>query len=75
MSPDIGRPSSRHLPLFVVDYAIRAWYNGRTGIVVGIDGVQISVMVDEHPADMHCTTFYAEELECEAAVRVEEEPS
>lgn len=40
-------------------------YNGRTGIVVGIDGTNISVMVDEHPDDMRCTTFYAEELERE----------
>jgi hypothetical protein len=42
-------------------------YNGRAGIVVGIDAAQISVMVDQHPADMRCTTFYAEELEREVA--------
>ena len=42
-------------------------YNGRAGIVVGIDGAQISVIVDEHPADMRCTAFYAEELEREVA--------
>ena len=37
-------------------------YNGRAGIVVGIDGTNISVMVDEHPDDLRCTAFYAEEL-------------
>jgi hypothetical protein len=42
-------------------------YNGRAGIVVGIEGVQISVMVDDHPIDMRCTTYYAEELEREVA--------
>jgi len=42
-------------------------YNGRAGTVVAIGGAQISVMVDEHPADMRCTAFYAEELEREVA--------
>jgi hypothetical protein len=42
-------------------------YNGRTGIVVGVDGTQINLMVDEHPDDMYCTAFYAEELEREVA--------
>ena len=42
-------------------------YNGRAGIVVRVDGAQISVMVDEHPADMRCTAFYVEELEREVA--------
>ena len=40
-------------------------YNGRTGVIEVIDGAQISVRVDEHPADFHCSTFYAEELERE----------
>jgi hypothetical protein len=40
-------------------------YNGRAGIVVAIAGPQISVMADEHPIDIRCTTFYAEELERE----------
>jgi ribosomal protein L21E len=40
-------------------------YNGRVGIIVGIDDAQISVAVDEPPADLRCTTFYAEELERE----------
>jgi hypothetical protein len=43
-------------------------YNGRTGSVTAVDGVQISVMVDEHPTDLRCTTFYPEELEREVAV-------
>lgn len=41
-------------------------YNGRAGVIVAISGKQISVLVDEQPADMRCTTFYAEELEPEA---------
>ncbi len=40
-------------------------YNGRAGVVEAIDGSQISVRVDEHPADLHCTVFYIEELERE----------
>ena len=40
-------------------------YNGRAGVVEAIDGAQISVQVDEHPADFHCSVFYAEELERE----------
>lgn len=40
-------------------------YNGRAGVVESIDGSQISVLVDEHPADFHCSTFYVEELERE----------
>jgi hypothetical protein len=42
-------------------------YNGRAGIVIGVVGNQISMTVDSHPSDMHCTTFYAEELERESA--------
>ena len=41
-------------------------YNGRVGVVAAIDGTQISVMTDEHPTDLRCTTFYPEELEAEA---------
>ena len=41
--------------------------NGRAGVVEAIDGSQISVRVDEHPADFRCDTFYAEELEREIA--------
>ena len=41
-------------------------YNGRAGIIVDISGDHISVAVDEHPADIRCTTFYPEELEREA---------
>ena len=40
-------------------------YNGRAGVVEAIDGSQISVRVDEHPADFHCSVFYVEELERE----------
>ena len=40
-------------------------YNGRGGIVVAVAGPQISVMADEHPTGIRCTTFYAEELERE----------
>jgi ribosomal protein L21E len=40
-------------------------YNGRTGVVEAIDGSQISVRVDEHPADFRCSIFYIEELERE----------
>jgi hypothetical protein len=40
-------------------------YNGRTGVVEAIDGSQISVRVDEHPADLRCNVFYIEELERE----------
>jgi len=40
-------------------------YNGRAGVVEAIDGSQISVRVDEHPADFHCSIFYVEELERE----------
>jgi ribosomal protein L21E len=47
-------------------------YNGRAGIVTGIDGAQINVIVDEHPVDMSCTTFYAEELEREVALNAEQ---
>ena len=43
-------------------------YNGRAGIIVEIAGAQISVLVDEHPLDTHCTTFYAEELEREGSL-------
>lgn len=41
-------------------------YNGRAGVVEAIDGAQISVRVDEAPADFQCSTFYVEELEREA---------
>ena len=43
-------------------------YNGRVGLVIGIEGTQINVIVDEHPSDMRCTTFYAEELERESTL-------
>lgn len=43
-------------------------YNGRIGIVVAVSGTEISVEVDEHPADTHCTTFYTEELERETGL-------
>jgi hypothetical protein len=72
--PDI-RPATPVATAFVVGERVRIvhapasyGYNGRAGIVVEIDGPQISVMVDEHPTDMHCTTFYTEELEREAAL-------
>ena len=42
-------------------------YNGRAGVVEAIDGSQISVRVDEHPADFRCSIFYVEELERELA--------
>lgn len=42
-------------------------YNGRSGVVEAIDGSQISVQADEHPADFRCSIFYAEELEREGA--------
>jgi hypothetical protein len=47
-------------------------YNGRAGTIMGIDGAQINVIVDEHPADMCCTTFYPEELEYEVIKNVEQ---
>lgn len=40
-------------------------YNGRVGLITAISGEAISVQVDEHPTDSHCTTFYPEELELE----------
>jgi hypothetical protein len=40
-------------------------YNGRSGVVEAIDGSQVSVRVDEHPDNIHCSTFYVEELERE----------
>ena len=43
-------------------------YNGRVGIITAVDGEQISVTVDERPADIQCSTFYAEELEREVAL-------
>jgi ribosomal protein L21E len=68
------RPAARLATAFVVGERVRIvhaptsyGYNGRAGIVIGIDGNQISLLVDEHPPDMRCTTFYAEELEREAA--------
>ncbi len=42
-------------------------YNGRVGVIEAIDGSQISVRVDEHPADFRCSIFYVEELEREVA--------
>ena len=68
------RFASRQAPLssdaFVVGERVRIvrapasyGYNGRIGIVVAVSGTEISVEVDEHPADTRCTTFYAEELE------------
>lgn len=68
------RPATRVAAAFVVGERVRIvnapasyGYNGRAGTVVAIFGAQISVMADEHPADTRCTTFYAEELEREAA--------
>jgi hypothetical protein len=40
-------------------------YNGRVGVIEAIDGSQICVRVDEHPADFRCSIFYVEELERE----------
>ena len=40
-------------------------YNGRVGVIEAIDGSQISVRVDEPPADFRCSIFYIEELERE----------
>ena len=40
-------------------------YNGRAGLIEAIDGSQISVLVDNHPADFRCSVFYVEELERE----------
>ena len=67
------RPATRRAVAFAVGDRVRIvhaptsyGYNGRAGIVVAIADTQISVMVDEHPADYRCTTFYAEELEREA---------
>ena len=42
-------------------------YNGRSGLITEISGEAIIVLVDEHPTDSHCTTFYPEELELEEA--------
>lgn len=42
-------------------------YNGRAGVVESIDGAQVSVRIDEHPANVRCSTFYTEELEHESA--------
>jgi hypothetical protein len=41
--------------------------NRRAGISVATADAQISILLDEHPADFGCTTFYAKELEREAA--------
>lgn len=40
-------------------------YNGRVGVIEAISGDMITVQVDEHPTDVHCTIFYVEELERE----------
>ena len=69
------RPARPAAPTFAIGERVRIvqapesyGYNGRTGSIVGLDGAQIIVLVDEHPVDMRCTTFYAEELEPEGAV-------
>ncbi|MBK9945430.1 MAG: hypothetical protein IPP13_27900 [Kouleothrix sp.] len=68
-----GQQPARRAAAFAVGERVRITgapgsygYNGRAGVVAAIDGAQISVQVDQHPADFHCTTFYAEELEREA---------
>jgi ribosomal protein L21E len=73
------RPATRVAAAFAVGERVRIvnapvsyGYNGRAGIVVAIAGGQISVLVDEPPSDMRCTTFYTEELEREAALNAEE---
>lgn len=43
-------------------------YNGRTGVITAISGEAITVLVDEHPMDSHCTTFYPEELDFEGEI-------
>jgi hypothetical protein len=67
-------PATRRAAAFAVGERVRIvhaptsyGHNGRTGIVVTIADTQISVVVDEPPADYRCTTFYTEELEREAA--------
>jgi hypothetical protein len=67
-----GRPAAQGNVAFVVGERVRIvkapasyGYNGRAGLVEAIDGSQISVLVDEHPADFRCSVFYAEELERE----------
>ena len=69
----VHRPATRRALAFSVGERVRIvnapgsyGYNGRAGTIVGVDGAQISVLVDEPPADLRCTTFYAEELEREA---------
>ena len=68
-----GQPPSRLATIFEIGERVRIvnapasyGYNGRAGVVEAVDGSQISVRVDEHPADFHCSVFYAEELEREA---------
>jgi hypothetical protein len=67
-----SRPAAQAGATFVVGERVRIvnaptsyGYNGRAGLVEAIDGSQISVLVDEHPADFRCSVFYAEELERE----------
>ena len=69
------RPANQAAHTFAIGERVRVvhapesyGYNGRAGTVMGIDGTQITVDVDEHPADMCCTTFYPEELASEAGI-------
>jgi hypothetical protein len=80
MHPFSRRRSSRQSAsikpkIFVVGQRIRIVrspasysYNGRGGRITAISGETISVLIDEHPTDSHCTTFYPEELELEEDV-------
>ena len=68
-------PATRVRAAFVVGERVRIvnapasyGYNGRAGIVVGTSGAKVSLLVDRHPANIRCTTFYAEELEREVAL-------
>ncbi len=65
-------PSKRMMAALAVGERVRIvnapasyGYNGRAGVIDAIDGLQISVRVDEHPADCRCNIFYIEELERE----------
>lgn len=67
-----GQVAAPNAPTFVVGQRIRIVrspasyaYNGRVGLITAISGEAISVLVDEHPTDSHCSTFYPEELELE----------
>ena len=66
-------PQKRMVASFVVGERVRivnapTSYGYKAGVVEAIDGSQISVRLDEHPADLRCNVFSIEELEREEAL-------